>query len=408
MTDWSGLGIAPATFLLPKGAHLSNTWPIIACDQYTSQPELWQQADHAIGGQPSTLRLIVPEAFLEETPQRSQQVAQAMEDYLHQDILAPVPEGFVLVERTTQSGQRVGLVCTIDLEQYDYQEGSRSLIRATEQTVLERIPPRLQVREQAAIELSHVLLLIDDPQDALLGPLYAQRDSLELLYDIDLLMEGGRIRGWHVPQGPQAARLAQVLGERKRALAPGELLFAVGDGNHSLASAKAAWEKVKASLPLTAQQAHPARYAMVELMNLHSPALLFEPIHRAVFGSSLQAVRDVLAPLQPMEDAAAPDITLIAEGRDLPLRLPGAEGRLVTAAVQELLDQAKLELDYVHGEDALRGIIAGRQAVGILMPDFHKDLLFPTVQRDGRLPRKTFSMGEANEKRFYLEARKIR
>ena len=408
MIDWSSLGIAPATFLLPAPQHLNRFWPIIACDQYTSQPDIWQQADKEIGTHPSTLRLIVPEAFLEQTQQLSQQVAQTMQQYLQQNLLQAQPEGFILVERTTQSGARVGLVTVIDLNEYDYHADSQSLIRATEQTVLERIPPRQQVREQAAIELSHVLLLVDDPQDSLLGPLWAARDTLPQLYDLDLLMKGGHLKGWHVGREKEHAHLASTLRELKAGLQKDAPLFAVGDGNHSLAAAKATWEKTRAGLSEEEQRNHPARYAMVELVNLHSPALLFEPIHRVVFGSTLKAVQDILAPLEPyVYGCAGTDITLITDGAELPLRLQNTGGLLVTDAVQRLLDKAGLEMDYVHGVDALQDIVKEHQGVGILMPDFPKDELFPTVQQEGRLPRKTFSMGEANEKRFYLEARRI-
>ncbi len=407
MTDWKPLGIAPATFLLPKAQHLNPYWPIIACDQYTSQPDIWQEVDREVAQRPSTLRLIVPEAFLEETQTRNRQVLEAMTGYLAEGLLEPQPEGFVLVKRETQSGKRVGLVTVIDLEHYDYREGSTSLIRATEQTVLERIPPRLEIREQAAIELSHVLLLVDDPQDSLLGPLYAARQNFPKLYDMALLMDGGHIRGWLVAKGKEQTAFAQALALLKENLQGDTPLFAVGDGNHSLAAAKANWEKRKAGLSEDEQQNHPARYATVELMNLHSPALLFEPIHRVAFQATHEELLDLLAPLSPRPDAENPDITLVTQDKDLPLALPGVKGQLVVDAVQRLLDEAKLSLDYVHGVEALRDIVTHQNAVGILMPDFPKDQLFPTVQREGRLPRKTFSMGEANEKRFYMEARRI-
>ncbi len=405
--DWQNLGVAPAHILLPQGKALGAHWPVVALDQYTSQPEIWQAAEQAIGDAPSTLRLIVPEAFLHESEQRASAAAQSMRRYLDEGILAEALNGFVLVERSTPSGQRMGLVLAIDLEQYDYHPGSRSLIRATEQTVLDRIPPRQAAREQAVIELPHVMLLIDDPQDSVIGPLSGLKDKLPLLYDIELMMDGGHLRGWRVDEQAELTLVASALAALKAALKPGEPLYAVGDGNHSLAAAKATWEKHKQNLSSAELANHPARYALVELVNLHSPALLFEPIHRAVFGSDLAALQAVLAPLKPVADAQAPDITLISDKQDLPLRLTALDGRLVADAVQRLLDEAELQLDYVHGEDALREIAARDKALGILMPPFPKDQLFPTVQRDGSLPRKTFSMGEANEKRFYLEARRI-
>ena len=407
MIDWTSLGIRPARFLLPKPEHLNRFWPIIACDQYTSQPEIWEEADHQVGDRPSTLRLIIPEAFLDRTEELKQKALLAMEDYLARDLFTELPPGIILVERQTQSGTRLGLVVTVDLEEYEYLAGSRSLIRATEQTVMSRIPPRIKLRMQSAIELSHVLLVVDDREDTLLNRLAAMTGDFQLLYDLELLMQGGRIRGWHIGPGPAQEMLAATLTALKAALPEQTPLYAVGDGNHSLAAAKANWMRVKGSLSPEEWETHPARFATVELTNLHSPAMVFEPIHRVVFGSSLQAIQEALAGLGPVLDQEAPDITLVAAGRKIPLALPGAQGRLVIDAVQEALDHAKFSLDYVHGDEALHEIVEKEGAVGILMPDFPKDALFPTVVKDGRLPRKTFSMGEANEKRFYLEARKI-
>ena len=408
MIDWTPLGIRPASYLLPQGDAMSRCWPVVALDQYTSQPEVWLEAEDQIGDKPSTLRLIVPEAFLDQTQARSQAVTEAMGRYLAEGVLGPETQGFILVERSTQSGKRIGLVTAIDLEAYDYHAGSQSLIRATEQTVLERIPARLAVREQAEVELAHVMVLVDDPTDSLLGPLYDRRDRLPLCYDLPLLMQGGHIRGWQVARQEEHQLLADALTALKAKLKDGEMLFAVGDGNHSLAAAKASWDKQKPGLSQAEQANHPARFAMVELVNLHSPALLFEPIHRVVFNISQQALLDCLQPLSPSADSQQPDIRLISSEGELALRLSLPPDRLALGAVQQLLDEAGFALDYVHGLEATREIAIRHQGVGILMPDFPKAQLFPTVQRDGRLPRKTFSMGEANEKRFYLEARRIR
>ena len=406
--DWRGLGVRPADILLPRAPYFSRFWPVVALDQYTSQPKVWKAAEEEIGSHPSTLRLIVPEAFLEEAEERSRDACRKMAEYLEQGLFAPLGDSFVLVERSTQSGRRVGLVLAVDLEDYDYQPGSASLIRATEETVLARIPPRLKLREESLLELSHVLLLIDDPGDSLLGPLYRKRQSLPAVYDTPLLMKGGHIRGWQVADAADQARLMETLRSLKEQLGSNGLLFAVGDGNHSLAAAKAAWEKQKAGLTARQRQEHPMRYALAELVNLHSPALLFEPIHRMAFGTDRQRMLEALSPLEPVRDEEAPDIVLTGEEGDLPLALRAAKGRLLTQAVQQLLDEAGLPLDYVHGSEALREIAAARGGTGILMPDFPKEQLFPAVRRDGRLPRKTFSMGEANEKRFYLEIRRIK
>ena len=407
MTNWRPLGIQPASFLLPRQPTLNPFWPVIACDQYTSPNEVWEELAQKVAGRPSSLQLIIPEAFLDRTEQLEAQALAAMQDYVARDLFEQLPPGFILVERCTQSGCRLGLMMNLDLEQYEYKAGSTSLIRATEQTVLSRIPPRLRLREKALLELSHVLLLADDKEDSLIGPLSGMKDSFRLLYDIELLMGGGRLRGWHIGPGLAQQQLAQALAAKKAALLPHTPLFVVGDGNHSLAAAKASWEHQKAGLSLQERENHPARFASVELVNLHDPALVFEPIHRVVFGASLAQVRSALEALALGPCKAAPDIYLLAEGQTQALCLNREAGRLLVEAVQEGLDQVGFALDYVHGEQALKDIVARERAVGILMPAFPKDLLFPTVIKEGRLPRKSFSMGQANEKRFYMEARKI-
>ena len=405
---WQGLGIRPGDLLIPKKAYLSSKWPVVALDQYTSQPEIWKEAEKRIGEHPSTLRLVVPEAYLNEAEERSKKACQVMEDYLKRDLFDRLEDSFVLLERETQSGRRTGLVVCVDLEDYDYLEGSQPLIRATEETVQSRIPPRLKVREQSKLEVSHAMLLADDPEDSLLGPLYQKRETLKKIYDLPLLMKGGQVRGWQVWDEEDKKALAARVQALKDGMQEGGFLFAVGDGNHSLATAKASWEKQKQGLSQDEQERHPARFAMAELVNLHSGALLFEPIHRIAFDTGRQELFDILAPLSPEKAKDKPDLILLDQDGDLPLKINQAGDELVIAAVQRLLDQAQLKLDYVHGEDALRDIQEKRGGTGILMPGFEKSRLFPTVQRDGKLPRKTFSMGEANEKRFYLEARRIR
>lgn len=405
---WQGLGIGPGDLLIPKQAYLNSFWPVVALDQYTSQPEVWEEAERRIGENPSTLRLVVPEAFLDEADERSEKACQMMEDYLKRDLFDRLEDSFVLLERETQSGKRIGLMVCVDLEDYDYLEGSQPLIRATEETVQSRIPPRLKVREQSKMEVSHVMLLADDPEDSLIGPLYQKRETLKKIYDLPLLMDGGQVKGWQIREEDDKKALAGRVKALKNTIQDGAFLFAVGDGNHSLATAKASWEKQKQGLSPEEQKDHPARFAMAELVNLHSEALLFEPIHRIAFDKSRQELLDILAPLSPEKTESKPDLILLDQEGDLPIKIRCDGDELAVAAVQRLLDQAQLKLDYVHGEDALREIRKKQGGTGILMPDFEKSRLFPTVQRDGKLPRKTFSMGEANEKRFYLEARRIR
>ncbi len=415
--SWRYLGVAPGSMLLPAPRVDLRYWSVIACDQFTSQPEFWRQAEEEVGSRPSTLRMILPEAFLREgeaeRESRILSIARTMEDYLAAGVFRESFDGMLLTERTTASGSRAGLLLCADLEAYDFKPGSRPLIRATEETVLSRLPPRLGIRERSALELSHVLLLVDDPEDTVIGQACARRDRLRQAYDIDLLMGGGRLRGWELQGGEALREIFGALNRLRDRAGDGGMLFAVGDGNHSLAAAKAHWERLKPGLPPAARESHPARFAMAELVNLHSPALRFEAIHRAVFGVDRTRLLSLLEPLRPHPDAEAPDIVLAAREGDLPLRLSLPEGGSVLGAVQRLLDSppdgAQFgEVDYVHGEEALRDLVRARGAAGLLLPAFRKGDLFRQVEAQGRLPKKAFSMGSANEKRFYMECRRIR
>lgn len=414
--DFSLTGVAPFPVLLPGRDTDLRFWPVIAVDQFTSQPEVWIEAEARVGSHPSTLRMVLPEAFLAEgeaeTKRRTQAALHAMEDYLGRGVLQEAFRGMVLTERTTASGCRPGLLLCADLEAYDYAPGSRLPIRATEETVFARIPPRLKLREQALVELSHALLLADDPMDSLIGPFYAARNSLPPLYDIALTMGGGRLRGWKLSGEEVLSKLLSAfLAHRKRVEGSG-MLFAVGDGNHSLAAAKAAWQRVRADLSASERQGHPARFAMAELINLHSSALRLEPIHRALFGIKEEGLLSLLAPLRPSETEQAPDLRLVTEGRDLPLRLALAPDETVLGALQPLLDREEaagaFAMDYIHGEEEVRRLARERSAVGILLPPFQKADLFPLVEKQGRLPKKSFSLGDAHEKRFYMECRRLR
>ena len=398
----------PGVFYLPRPDVSMETWAMVACDQYTAQKEKWEQADRVVGPQPSALRLIIPEAYLEESDQRAPRAQAAMRDYLAEGILEEAVRGMVLLARTTQSGTRLGLVMTVDLEAYDFAPGSASLIRPTEGTIVERIPPRQKVRRGAALELSHVLLLCDDPGKTIIEPIFAKRNALRPLYDVSLLLNGGRAQGWAVEDAETLGQIAGAIRALQARLPEGGILFAVGDGNHSLATAKAHWQEVKTRLPESEWADHPARFAMVELNNIYDPALIFEPIHRVLFGVGGDETLELLGPAALERDEEHPDLTLVTRLGDIPLRITRPLHTLPVGTVQKLLDQRKeLRLDYVHGEDAVRLIVEKENAVGILLPPMEKSLLFPAVAKGGPLPRKTFSMGEANEKRYYMEARKI-
>lgn len=412
--------VTTGEWLLP-GPGVDNTaWACVACDQFTSQREYWEQAARRVGEKPSTLKLILPESYLEEAGERIPKIHEEMRRYLAQGLLeGKAAHGFILTVRRTQSGSRAGLVALMDLEGYDYRPGSGSLIRATEGTILERIPPRLGVRRGAALEMSHVLMLLDDPQGTVVEPLLAKRQALELLYDFPLMMDGGHVTGYAVTGAGDIQGVYDALGLLKAAL-EGEkpLLYAVGDGNHSLAAAKAYWEELKPGLTPRQQEDHPARFALVELENIHDSALRFEPIHRLVTGYPPQALlADWQAYAQErgmrlLEDGGNQEILCVFGGRERRVSIAGSPQMLAVGTLQVFLDawlqeHPQAALDYIHGEEALRSLSAGRDAMGFLLPKPDKHSLFATVQQEGALPRKTFSMGEAWEKRYYLETRRL-
>ena len=408
MEAFSGLSVRPGVFYLPRNGVDLEKWAVVACDQYTAQPEKWAEADRIVGAEPSALRLIIPEAYLEESDTRVPAVQAAMRADLDCGILREAVRGMVLLARTTQSGTRLGLVLTVDLEDYDFAPDSISPIRPTEGTILSRIPPRQKVRRGAPLELSHVLLLCDDPEKTVIEPVFARRDSLRPLYDVRLMLDGGRAQGWAVEDAETLEAVAAALRNLKSRLPEDGILFAVGDGNHSLATARAHWLEVRQTLPESERKDHPARFAMVELNNIYDPALIFEPIHRVLFGVTAEEALRLLEPAGLESAGARPDLTIVDQSGDRPLKITRPLHDLSVGTVQQLLDREPgLKLDYVHGEDAVRAIVAQENAVGILLPAMEKSMLFPAVRRNGPLPRKTFSMGEANEKRYYMEARKI-
>lgn len=413
------LGFGPGDILLPPKDTDWARWSVVACDQYTSQPDYWQRVEDAVGQTPSTLRLILPESRLEEqgVETRIEDIHASMKDYLDRGYLRTLGPCMVYVERTLQDGRvRRGLVGQADLERYDFRPGASSLIRATEGTVLERIPPRVKVRQGAPLELPHVMLLTDDPGRTVIEPLAAQTDRMELLYDFELMEEGGHIRGWRLTdaQQKQVGQALTALAEEKtfqtryHASDKPVLLFAVGDGNHSLATAKTCYEADRENAL--------ARYALVELMNLHDQALEFEPIHRVLFGVEPQAVLQALQEALPGTYEGQGEghvLRYIHAGGEGTVTVPQPESRLAVGTLQSFLDhwlqtRPQARVDYIHGDDVTRALAVQPGNLGFLLPPMGKEELFPTVIFDGVLPRKTFSMGEARDKRFYLEARRIK
>lgn len=419
----------PAEILLPQEGTDYERWACVACDQFTSEPEYWRQADAFVGTAPSTLRMILPEAYLEapDAARRIERAHQAMEQYAG-GLLTQKVRGFVYVERTTSSGLRQGLVGAVDLEAYSYEPGAGPAVRPSERTVTQRIPPRLAVRQGGCLEAPHILLLIDDADASVLEPLAREKQRLRPLYDTPLMLGGGRCAGWAVEGPALVERLAakvDALGsqeafDRRYPRAAGRAPFtaAVGDGNHSLATAKAYWEAVKLTLRPEERERHPARLCLVELCNLHSPAIGIEAIHRAVTGVTFDRLcEDFTAWLDARgavrrAGAAAQRLEVLSpDGRSRALAWDNGPEPLAVGTLEAFLAEwmpgcPQAAVDYIHGEASLRGLCA-QGAVGILLPDPAKSGLLEGVALGGVLPKKTFSMGHAQEKRYYLECRRI-
>ncbi|MBE7030981.1 MAG: DUF1015 domain-containing protein [Ruminococcaceae bacterium] len=412
---------SPADILLPQGCDMEK-WAVVACDQYTSEPEYWAEADELVGKNPSTLRLMLPELYLEsdDVAQRIEAVHTAMEQMLAKDVLQGGEDSYIYVERTQRNGKvRRGIVGKVDLECYSYEKGSVSPIRATEGTILERIPPRRRVREGGALELPHIMLLIDDPDCTVIEPLMTCKDSLCKQYDFDLMMNSGHIAGYTLSKEEQERvdNAIAALAEPERLVArygdcpANKLLFAVGDGNHSLATAKACYEAVKERIGADAALNHPARYALCEVVNLHDTALEFEAIHRVVFEVDEQKLIDAMTQaLGLVPGAEGQQVRLCVNGKVTAYAITKPASRLAVGSVQAFLDDYLAKnsgrVDYIHGDDVVAKLCAAGN-VGMMFDAISKDELFAAVVADGALPRKTFSMGEAADKRFYLEARKI-
>ena len=498
-------GLKPDDIYLPAEGIDLRRWAVVACDQYTSQPDYWRRVEAYVGARPSTLHIVQPEIDLARAGARIPAIHRAMREYLSNGTLVrAVRNGFTLTERTTASGARLGLVAAVDLEEYDFTPGSGAMIRATEGTIRERIPPRLRIREGAPLECPHVMLLLDDPTHTVIEPLHARLRETAPLCDFELMENGGRLRVWGV-EGDALAPVSDALSalwEKSDGF-----LYAVGDGNHSLATAKARWDALKPALSPGEAQTHPARYALAEIVNLHSPALAFEPIHRVLFGTDMEdlvsAYRAHLAsrgmkltavePLssrasgtkpaepssscacgtkpaepssscvcgakpaepsssraggtkpaepsssracgtKPAEPSSFPasgmkpaepsssacgmtptdeaELTFVSGNARASYRVGNPENPLPVAVLQPFLDEylhshPAARIDYVHGAAAVESLCQTPHTTGVLLPAIDKSALFPAVRQGGALPRKTFSMGEPDEKRYYMECRKI-
>lgn len=439
MQTYDDIGVGVPEILLPKSGVNLHKWAVIACDQFTSEPEYWHQVRALVGQAPSTLHLVFPEIDLEEPgkEQRILKIQHAMQRYLDEGLLKR-RKGMMYVRRQVGNRVRQGLVLCLDLERYDYTQGSSNLIRATEGTIVERLPPRMAIREGAALELPHILVLIDDPERTVIEPVGAGLRGRRPLYDFELMLESGQLTGFGLEAGAEEAVVSAL-----RALARPEafrrrynletdapvLLFAMGDGNHSLATAKAVWEKIK---PQVGMQ-HPARYALVEVENVHDEGLEFEPIHRVLFdlksdlSESLRArfganvkldgVGSMEAMIGAVDSAlGGAQVIGLVEGQGDPkysmIEVAHPASNLPVGTLQGFLDGFMREggasrIDYVHGAEVVERLGSQPGNAGFYLPKMGKSSLFRTVILDGALPRKTFSMGQAREKRFYMEARKI-
>lgn len=391
-----------ATFQIPRAEYLQK-WPVIACDQFTSQPEYWRETAKLVGDAPSAYHIIFPEAELgTHEAERIASINRTMKDYLAAGVFQSYPDCYVYVERTLRDGSiRRGLVGVVDLEGYEFHDAAKTPIRATEKTVVSRIPPRVRIRSGAVIESSHILLLCSDPQDMLLGAV----DKGEPLYDLELMQGGGRLCGWIV-RGDAAKRFDASLAAYEATALDG-FAYAVGDGNHSLATAKACWEQLKEEHPELRGSDHPARYAMVELENIFDGSQRFEAIHRVV-----RAVDPEKLLRRLQENCAAEGIPVSWFTRKASGVMLFPAGALPIAALQSFLDsyleENGGEIDYIHGSEVAVRLAKEENAIAFVLPAIEKNALFPTIIRSGVLPRKTFSMGHAEEKRYYLECRRIK
>ena len=419
-----------ADILLPAAGVPLDPWACIAVDQFTSQPEYWQRAEHLADGKPSTLHIVLPEAYL-GTPQeaeRLESIRRTMEEY-RKSVLTRKVHGYVYVERTQMDGTvRQGLVGAVDLDAYDYAKGSKPAIRPSESTVVERIPPRLKVRRGATLETPHVMMLADDPQCTLIEPIGEKKEQLRKVYEGDLMLNGGHIAGWAVED---PALLAQIdsalnaLGSQEafdarypQAKGGAPLTLAVGDGNHSLASAKACWEELKKTLTPEQQLTHPARWCLAEVCNVHSPAIEIEPIHRVLFNVDCGAVLLALIAWSDSHaagicfgDAKQQSFTLAGPHVANVLSFEHPVAPLTVGTIDAFIEyfmarHIEARVDYVHDEPAVRALCR-QGGVAFLMPPFEKSDLFKGIVMGGVLPRKTFSMGHAEEKRYYMECRNI-
>ena len=404
-------GFYPAEILLPKTAEMEK-WAVIACDQFTSEKDYWDELAKFVGDARSTLKLTLPEIYLNDNAEeRIRVINKNIDEYLAQGVFETLPKGYVLtVRETPYVKRRIGIVACVDLEQYDYKKDVRPLVRATEGTIEERIPPRLKIRENAAVEFPHIMILYDDEKRAIAEKLFERRAEFKKIYDFDLNMGGGHIEGYFIPESENLPeKFSELLDENRLVAKYGkadEFAFAVGDGNHSLATAKAHWNRVKANLTDKERETHPARFALAEFVNIYDEGIYFEGIFRFVTGVdgdkfTAELKSAVKGHYRIMKGDLKEDIK--GDGT-LPAVISAIDG-----FIKDYIAKNGGAVDYVHGEENLAKLVqADKASVGILPDSLNKSDLFKYVSNSGALPRKTFSMGNGVEKRYYLEAKKIK
>jgi len=421
----SDCGLAIPELLLPRKSVSLDKWAVVACDQFSSDKDYWKNVEDYVGQAPSTLNLILPECYLDETESRVPNINETMKSYLDQGILESAGTGFLYLERSTPwTRKREGLIVALDLESYSYELGVNCQIRPTEGTVMERLPVRAQIKKNAVLDLPHILVLINDPEKKLFTALEKRKKSFKKVYDFDLASEAGHLKGSMVSDPESLETIASVFKELKE---ESDFLFAVGDGNHSLGAAKQLWNKIKAE---TGDMNHPARYALVELENIHDQGVHFEPIHRVLFDCPFIAFKEDLqkypgvelshqknwsemkCEVEELNSRGIFALGVISSSELSLLKIEDPESFLVSEALHKFLDpwMEKVpcgEIDYIHGEKALKELSESEGNIGFYLPSINKDTFFQFISQRGPMPRKTFSIGEAEEKRYYLESRKL-
>lgn len=424
------MGLRASDLMIPKKGTDLSKWAVVACDQFTSEKDYWEDADRLVGDAPSTLRLIFPECYLEDGDgdKRIADINRTMAQYVKDDLFDTYRDCFFLVKRTCGNASRWGLMASLDLDRYSWEKDSTSLIRATEGTILSRIPPRKKIRKDAPLEIPHIMVLISDKEKSVIEPLAVKADRLPEVYDVELMKNGGHLQAWLVDSDEDKTAIASAFGKLYDALDPkNPLLFAMGDGNHSFATAKSCWEDIKQTLTEEQRKTHPARFCLVELENIFDPGLVFEPIHRVLFNvpedvflaelaknadkvdTEKVGCRNCIA--KHIADQSRQRFGYCTSDKHVVVTLENPSANIAAGTLQKVIDSLiskGYSVDYIHGADVTDKLGSEKGNIGLFLPAIDKGTFFDTIIKDGALPRKTFSMGEANEKRYYMEARAIK